>query len=85
MWNPRKTSKEKSPIPPTALSRRIAMIPTYDLPKWLEQSLTSGYQWLDRYNYHRAEYPQALEEILASAEAFHALAAEIKRRDAPLP
>jgi len=64
--------------PQTRIEKRVATIPTPDLISWMEQSMYTIGKHITIWQRQQSE--SDLDEILMGAEAFQAIAKELKRR-----
>jgi hypothetical protein len=65
--------------PQTRIEKRVSKISTPDLIQWMEHSMyTIGKSITE---WQRNNNSQMLDEIVLGAEAFYAIAKELKRRD----
>jgi alpha-beta hydrolase superfamily lysophospholipase len=60
------------------ISKRVSRIPSADLTTWADQTLYELGRLLNIYQ--RVRTPEALKELVISAEAFHAVVEELNRR-----
>jgi hypothetical protein len=70
--------KKKAGDPQTKIEKRVAKISTPDLIMWAEQSMYSIGKHLTSWN--RGHSDSDLDEVLLGAEAFLAIAKELKKR-----
>jgi hypothetical protein len=64
--------------PQTRIEKRVATISTPDLISWMEQSMYTIGKHISAWQRQQSEAD--LEEVLMGAEAFQAIARELKRR-----
>jgi hypothetical protein len=65
----------------TRIEKRVASLPTSDLVEWTETSMFTIGKYLNEWT--KSKDPVALEEVLLGAEAFYAIAKELKKRNEP--
>ncbi len=70
--------KQDGHQPQTRIEKRVAIIPTPDLISWMEQSMYTIGKHITIWQRQQSEAD--LDEVLMGAEAFHAIAKELKRR-----
>jgi hypothetical protein len=63
---------------PEKIAKRVSRIPSADLTTWADQTLYELGRLLNIYQ--RVRTPEALKELVISAEAFHAVVEELNRR-----
>jgi hypothetical protein len=64
--------------PQTRIEKRVATISTPDLISWMEQAMYTVGKHLT--SWQRNQSQADLDEVLVAAEAFQAIAKELKRR-----
>lgn len=70
--------KKKDGLPQSKIEKRVAQISTPDLVQWAEHSMYTIGKHLTAWN--KGHSPDDLEEVLMGAEAFYAIAKELKKR-----
>jgi hypothetical protein len=63
---------------PEKISKRVSRIPSADLITWADQTLYELGRLISIYQ--RVRTPEALNELVISAEAFHAVVEELNKR-----
>jgi len=63
---------------PEKISKRVSRIPSADLITWADQTLYELGRLISIYQ--RVRTPEALKELVISAEAFHAVVEELNKR-----
>lgn len=72
--------KKQDGSTPTRIEKRVATLSTSDLIAWTETSMYTIGKHLNQWT--RSNNPDDLEEVMLGAEAFYAIAKELKKRHA---